>query len=540
MTHHSGGAKIIIKDADGTDEVLSKVDEHQIMSIFKMRKSIEVVSHSSLCSLILKITIPEDASISIRSDVFDETGELLNASNYMHANNGKILKQCILKCFVIQEDDAPRIKYKINDTSKIGVFSKEMREEFDTQAHIYSSTMAYGGSPVCPDVSGLTTMPYDDFKTLFHDLPDFILQALNKIPESFRIGIILMEAIPDIYENLGTLYDNMQKGDDVNEADTGTIEKFGTNVRKPMNNLFIEFSKQCLAILIIIVYRAGIFPLDAHLNNWMYITEEHWNAFPPAVQARLKLFRLKSFDFDLTFRRNDHASLQEMKTMTDDFFALFSPIQTRQFATLMDVNYPELIPTDQAGTILVDKINSLNHLITANQGVDILLQHNYTSYQHIHTILVLGALLDMIRNTNENMVYNRLPYAKAGNSVAMRFLYRALFGRHFYKLSNMLSNVNINLHKYNKSLTPAERAHNILIYQSIQSCIHEYTHTETRGVFPHTPEPILAGPDPWRLWTSKGGSRKKCKQRNQRKSRKTKSRRKSYLKRCKWGSQCNK
>ena len=81
-----GGTKIIIKDADGIDKVVSKLEnKEQFMDIFQNMISVELLSFSTAQSIVLKITIPEE-NTPFRSDVFDESGNLLNANNYMKPN----------------------------------------------------------------------------------------------------------------------------------------------------------------------------------------------------------------------------------------------------------------------------------------------------------------------------------------------------------------------------------------------------------------------------------------------------------------------
>jgi hypothetical protein len=479
-----GGTKIVIKDADGTPKLVYKLENETLIDIFKHIVSVEAY-YDSVCSVILKITIPEEIT-PFRSDVFDETGELLNASNYMDPTTGKKLTQHILKCLVIQEDNTPRIKYKIRRQNKVCVFSEEFHEEFDAQAHIYKSTIASGGSPVCPDVSAWMTLSFDEFKQIFTTIPEFILNALTGIPApAVNIGIILMEAIPDIYDNLGNLYDEM-----------------GKNIH--MNRLFTELSKQCLAIIAIIVYRAGIFPLDAHLNNWMYITDENWNAIHEVDQLRLKLFRVKAIDFDLILFRNN---LEKIKTITQNYFEYLPEsikrLQITQFAKLMDVDNPERISTsEQAGSIMRDKINNLNHLISRNQDGRVFFSNaneDLDSYQHIHSILVLSALLDAFFNTNMSITKGK--FFKDAKVFQMRFLYRALFGSNFNTISTILDNVNVNIHEYYKSSSADEIRRNISIYQDIQRCINEHLYSETRGVFPHSLEAVSeVVHDPWKFW----------------------------------------
>ena len=503
-----GGTKIIIKDADGIDKVVSKLEnKEQFMDIFQNMISVELLSFSTAQSIVLKITIPEE-NTPFRSDVFDESGNLLNANNYMKPNTGKKITHHILKCMVVQKD-GPRILYSINSEKKNAVYEKELHNEFDAQAYIYTSTMAYGGNPVCPDVSALITLRVDEFKRIFfddRDMPDFIIEKLMQINSvnNILIGIILMEEIPNIYDNLGNLYDNMiENPDDIISSE-----------------LTMKMCIQSLAIVTLIVYRAGIFLLDGHLDNWLYITKNNWSAITIDDQRDLNLFRVKTFDFDSILFRKGDINLDEIKAITQNYFDhipdYLKKTQKTQFVNLMDVNTPNYFTTAESVAYLMrDKINSLNFLINRHQDGHILFlrtdkdQEIDKDIKLIHKIIVLNALIDAIYNTNYAIMYKEsgARYEKA-KAFQMKFLYKVPLGNNFSNITTILEKVNINLDIYLNSLLPNDREHTIAVYRDIQSYISEYLNTDHRGIFPNPlkdelmPD-IVVKYDPLKFWLSK-------------------------------------
>jgi len=483
-----GGAKIIVKDADGIDTVIREIiDKQHFLDIFKHIISINVVSYQSLQGLILRVTIPREIT-PFRSDVFDENGELLTSDNYMNAATGQKVTELILKCCVIEDEtqELEQILGKKKYTTKL----KNFTDEFHAQAYIYTSTMAYGGSPVCPDVSALFTFTYDEFKRVFFDEPDNMPKIVKNnmlfkylFRQGKSVGIIVMESLPNIYENLGKLY-----------IESNTAPK---NVE--LLSKVIEFTEYVFAIQVIIVYRSGIIPLDAHLNNWMYITEQNWKKIPAIMQMNLNLFRVKAIDFGQVLFIKGVNNLNKIKTLTQQFFERFTHSRIdklRQFAIIMNVD-PSLITTaEQAGDVMKDKIENLNFFINENKNGNILFSKSIDSeipewdqgINLIHRIIVLSGLIESFHSTLQNL-------NKGVREIRFQMskMYEKAFNVNFNSPITIIENVNIDLNVYASSLNGHDRARILSTYTHIQNHIIEYLISEPRGIFPNPPELIIEG-----------------------------------------------
>ena len=481
-----GGTKIIIKDADGIDTVIREIiDKQHFLDIFKHIISIEKVSHESLQGLILRVTIPEIIT-PFRSDIFDANGELLTSDNYMNAATGQKLTQHILKCCVIEEEtqELEQILGKKKYTTKL----KNFTDEFHAQAYIYTSTMAYGGSPVCPDVSALLTFTYDEFKRVFFDEPDNMPKIVRDnmlfkylLRQKKTVGIIVMESLPSIYENLGKLY----------------IESTTSPKNVELLSKVIEFTEYVFAIHVIIVYRSGIIPLDAHLNNWMYITERNWQKIPPITQIRLNLCRVKAIDFGQLLFIKGVNNLNKIKTLTQQFFERFTNSQIdklRQFAVILNVDPSSITTAEQAGDVMKDKIENLNFFINENKNGNILFSKSIDSeipewdqgINLIHRIIVLSGLIESFHSTLQNL-------KKGVREIRFQMskMYEKAFGVNFNNPISIIENVNIDLNVYAASLNPHDRSRILSTYTHIQNYIIQYLISEPRGVFPNPPELII-------------------------------------------------
>jgi hypothetical protein len=486
----NGGTKIIIKDSEGRDIVVKKIEKEQFFDIFKDTISIEILSISSLQGLILRLTLPEETT-PFRSDIFSESDDLLTSANYMDITTGKRLTQHILKCCVIGPPDS---KKNMNIDSydhykKTTISLKDFEREFDAQAYTYTASMAYGGFPICPDVSALMTFTPEEFeKTFFKNdkMPEIFTR--NNVFKYLRrtrlpIGILLMESLPNVYENLAILFLDIKQNPD--------------NIILPP--IAEKMSEYVLTLLVLIFYRAGIIPLDAHLNNWMYIPESKWVPLPIETRQNLNLSRVKAIDFGNIIFRRGFSNLEEIKNITRDFFDLYNKSRSdrlTQFAMVMNADPAKITTSNDAAELMVDLINNINIIINGNQNgrlffieePDSSIPEIFRGINLIHTILLIVALIDSFYNTKSNYGFGNTKYG-----FQLVGIYRKIFYNHFDDVSSIFKYVNINLNTYllSSTLSSSHRTSIILNYTHIQQLLSEYLSIAERGEFPNLNEEPL-------------------------------------------------
>jgi hypothetical protein len=469
-----GGTKIIIKNSDGSDHVISKIkDQRQFIDIFKHIINVEEVAVSSLYGLILRVTIPVENS-PFRSDIYDENNELMNSSIYMNTNTGMIVTDIIFKCCIIQESRVPLLdnyqKFKKSPTTIIGFLN-----EYNAQAYTYTSTMINGGYPVCPDVLGIITFTASEFSTLFSNEDSPFPDILKKSPvfeyllqQKRSVGIIVMESLPSIYENYGLLIKEMNR----------------LPAYKPLKILGTEIAENILSILTILIYRVGIIPLDAHSNNWMYIDDSYWTSLSDEKRELLDPFRVKAIDFGNILFIKGEKNLDKVELITQKFFDSINtstrPQKLEDFANFMNISLDLVKTSDDAAIIMRSHFIKMNTLIYKNENGMMLCEDKNKDLliEITHILLVSVALIDSMYNTimrkNESSIFFQL-YA----------VYDLTLGPIYNGALNIFQRGNINLKSYLAKLSHSYRESTIQCYKNISKKFCKYLNTVPRGDFPN-------------------------------------------------------
>jgi hypothetical protein len=286
-----------------------------------------------------------------------------------------------------------------------------------------------------------------------------------------------MESLPPSYKPLKKLYNKINS-------------ERGTNIED--NTLFDEMAERVLAICVVIFYRVGFIPLDAHLGNWMYDVSQPIDQFKVrAIDFGRIISRITSADIDTIV-----SYIRDSLTKTRDAALLIHGL-----ARLLKVEIKDMKTAELCGTKIGEIIKELNKLIRHNQNGSILwhptgprvsiVTHPVTDTSPeqtmdidscmilIHRIMFIIVLVDSC--------YNYVKYNKI--YCQLRYVISSIFGFDCNNLREMIvKRVYIELEDYLKGITDYnERTHIIQSYANIRDHIGNYLRVSShRGLFDDT------------------------------------------------------
>ena len=483
----TGGMKIVINDTVSRENIT----EAQFINIFQHTTNIEIVSTGSLTGFIIRATIPEEFS-PFESDIVDISGNLLGAAQYMLPKTGVKLVDIIFKLCIVQPNHGPHID-DYDSVHKGTCTLHELKDEYHTQRKVYDTSMSYAGTPICPDVIALLTFTATNFTDVFIN-PSSRLSAIFGVNPVFQylntqvnkwnifvvrsIGLIIMESLPSSYKPLRTL-------------ELPSIDPLTTAANKA---LFPEMAERVLANYLILFFRGGIIPLDAHMRNWMYDNSQ-----------QVDPFKIKAIDFGRILERRNQ--LDKITDITRRYFLRRSSSSISGFVEIMGCAPLSGNQAVSASNVMNREMVILNRLIKYNQNGRILWEpdsHRYTpikitdekvmqidsSMMLMHRIFVLSALIDSFHNFVE--------YEK--EYCQMMGIFNVLFRKRCTNLDDMRKwHLGVNLADYlNAMVKPDSKEQTILSYMRIKKYVQQYLEpTSCRGEFPDpsfeplTPPPAL-------------------------------------------------
>ena len=522
MSAQEGGMKIVVKNDKGEDITIRKVrDLLEFINIFSKTTQVHNVSVNSLTGFILRITLPHDAT-PFRSNIFNERGELMNADEYELPNTGRLVTQHILKCCIVQPNKEPKIAEFTAGRNKGTCTSRQLINEYNDQSDIYEATMAYGGIPVCPDVYAVVEFNLTQFREIFFSdtLPPGHVRSLPTIgtnhfkdnrvfryllaqleaplPPSFerKVGIILMESLPPSYQPLMDLYATFP-------AAAAPAALSASAIFTERKRLFDDMTYRALSICIIIFYRIGYIPLDAHLGNWMYDTTQ-----------TVDQFKVQAIDFGRIIPRNVAPSIEAIRNYVRGYIRLYTnpaekALVISGLARLLGIDPSTVGSAEMCGTKVGEIVVALNKLIRRNQNGSILWNPTGRRFAVvtrpaaagqpeqtmevdscmilIHKILFLIALVDGCFNS---CMFRNHHFCQ------LRDLFSSLFGIKCNNLNSMIGDrVYIDFVSYLRAIpNDRERIRTIEAYRRIRDNIGEYLRvTPERGLFP---DPFYDSPSP--------------------------------------------
>ena len=524
MNAQEGGMKIIVKNDKGEDMAIRKVrDMQEFIRIFSNTIQVHTVSVDSLTGFIIRITLPVE-STPFRSDIFNERGELMNANEYYLPNTGRLVTQHILKCCIVQPNKIPLTAKYSGTVQKSTCTYNEILHEYIDQSNIYNATMAYGGIPVCPDVYALATFNLAQFSEIFFPgipspthmsiLPAigttvfkdntvfrYLLEQLEytpirgQPPVNRKVGIILMESLPPSYEPLKNLYSSF--------SSSSTLALTTNPVLAQRKRLFDEMTERALAICVVVFYRIGYIPLDAHLGNWMYDTTQPFDQF-----------KVRAIDFGRVMPHNNPFDLDNIRNLLRSYIRMYTNPAEKVLiiagvARLLKIPPSTVGSAEMCGTKLGEIMIALNKLIRRNQNGSILWNptgHRFAVITQpatadspekrmevdscmilIHRIIFIIALVDSCYNTR---------MFKNHHFCQLRDLFAPVFGKKCNNVGSMIGhNVYIDLVSYLKAMPDhSERISTITSYRKIRDYIGNYLRiSPQRGMFP---DPFYQDPSP--------------------------------------------
>jgi hypothetical protein len=469
----NGGMKIVTNDTVSRENIT----EEQFVSIFQHTTNVEIVSTGSLTGFIIRATVPAEFS-PFQSDIVDSSGNLLEASQYMHHATGVKLTNIIFKLCIIQNKSGSHID-DYNSVHKGTITFQELKDEYYTQRKVYDTSMSYAGIPICPDVIALLTFTKSNFFNLFikpdsHLYPIFgtnpIFEYLNTqanknhISVERSVGLIIMESLPASYTPARTLEKSL----------TSVVEKA----------LLTEMAERILANYCILVFRSGIIPLDAHMRNWMFDNTQ-----------QVGQFKVKAIDFGRVLYRSQ---LDKIKNITRIYLGkygngLLQQKLVRKFARILGHDSFDEDTAIYGAEMMRLEMVALNRIIKYNQNGRILWQLDSSSFTPItisdeyviqidssmmliHRIFILGALIDSF--------YNFARYRK--EYCQMSSIFNLLFRSRCTNPEDMIKwHLGVNLENYLATLKPESKEYTIQSYMRIKNYIREYLEpTSQRGEFP--------------------------------------------------------
>jgi hypothetical protein len=503
----NGGMKIVINDTVSRENIT----EAQFVSIFQHTTNVEIVSTGSLTGFIIRATIPAEFS-PFQSDIVDSSGNLLEASQYMHPTTGVTLTDIIFKLCIIQNKSFPDID-DYNSVHKGTSTLQELKDEYYTQRKVYDTSMSYAGIPICPDVIALLTFTKLNFLNLFttpdsslypifgtNPVFEYLSTQLNKkdISVTRSVGLIIMESLPASY------------------TPARTLEKSLTSVAEKA--LLTEMVERILANYCILVFRSGIIPLDAHMRNWMFDNTQ-----------QVGQFKVKAIDFGRVLDRR--TQLNKIKSITHIYLGkygggLLQQKLVKKFVRLLGHKTVDKETSIYGAEMMNQEMVALNRIIKYNQNGRILWQPDSStpitisdvqvmqidsSMKLIHRIFILGALIDSFNN-----------YARFRKEYCqMSSIFNVLFRLRCTNPEDMIKwKLGVNLENYIDALTkPESKEYTIQSYMRIKEYIREYLEpTSLRGEFP---DPLFEPLTPKSGRSSQSPRSSKSKQSGSGKNRKT-------------------
>ena len=262
-------------------------------------------------------------------------------------------------------------------------------------------------------------------------------------------------------------------------------------------------TERALAICVVVFYRIGYIPLDAHLGNWMYDTTQPFDQF-----------KVRAIDFGRVMPHNNPFDLDNIRNLLRSYIRMYTNPAEKVLiiagvARLLKIPPSTVGSAEMCGTKLGEIMIALNKLIRRNQNGSILWNptgHRFAVITQpatadspekrmevdscmilIHRIIFIIALVDSCYNTR---------MFKNHHFCQLRDLFAPVFGKKCNNVGSMIGhNVYIDLVSYLKAMPDhSERISTITSYRKIRDYIGNYLRiSPQRGMFP---DPFYQDPSP--------------------------------------------
>ena len=462
-TNMSGGMKAI--SLDGT-RVLERNDpeiREIILSKLKSAEKVDIVSTSSLYSLIVRVKfMPDKPSkvlgffssphpIRLRDEIVDEHGSLMQNDERWLPTTGKPIQEIILKCVVVHPE--PRRYTYLTPNDKNMMTIQHVQSEYMVQNTAFDKTKSM--FPICPDaISLLNFTDMDSFNDTFSNSNPIyrdcaVFQKLREYYSSIpgaTVAMIVMESVPASYKSLS---------------------------RRVMA-LDPHLIPQVCAIFTVLFYVCKFITVDAHLSNWLYDEKQ-----PEPLKVKL-------IDFGMSLSVYDKDTLAQM---VDKYFELH-PDDLQQYLKLM-------------GASAGESPSAVMHKAVMSISIPDLPLNAW-----VHKTLVISMLIDAFANSNPHK-----------NTCKMSNVFNMVYDEACVSMNKMLQTLSLELPAYLEAHPEnAERITNVL--NDTVSYMERYYMLQARNL--HYDDTVASGvPEPDMGMLPRYGGKKTRKPIKTRKPRKT-------------------
>jgi hypothetical protein len=456
-----GGTKIV-----RAGEIVDELSNESFGKICTAVDRLDIKAVGSACALIVNahINTDMDTGIVCRSDVFGVSGKKLTSRGDA-PTTGAIVGNLILKCFIIQPNNEPKLtpykkprrfdairdyfsrRFGLGDENtphtKETTTIEEAVQENASQKLMYSVTKKIM-NPVCPDTLGVLVFDAAQFAEFLRHYPLFgansVFQYLNaqvrEHPRERRVGIMVMDSIPPNYAPLDKLERGMPQ--------------------------FEHYSELCIlsaAIYCILIAKAHKIPIDPHTGNWM------------GSGASVESLDVIAIDMGRVLDIDNPAFKVKLRGYIDTYFkgsghAIHPSTRSKSKTDLQECMRSDSHFIDTLLRTITGIPPDCTTLWPQARSAESLHGRVPENLNSIHKLFVLGACCDGFQN---NDVFDF-------NFCQIRFILQEVYHNdHFDSLDNIIPNVSLDLNVYLQTLLPDNRA---LILRNLTS-VSEYIQQRT-------------------------------------------------------------
>lgn len=456
---------------DGT-RVLERNDpeiREIILSKLKSAEKVDIVSTSSLYSLIVRVKFTPDKPSGflgffsspeptrLRDEIVDEHGRLMQNDERWLPTTGKPIREIILKCVVVHPE--PR-RYRYGSL-RHPQFAVPNDKNMMTIQHVQSEYMVQNTAfdktkrmfPICPDAISLLNFTdmasFDDTfsNPIYGDCLVFqqLREYYSSIPGA-TVAMIVMESVPASYVSLSHR---------VMALDPHLIP-------------------QVCAIFTVLFYVCKFITVDAHLSNWFYDEKQ-----PEPLKVKL-------IDFGMSLSVYDKDALAQV---VDKYFELH-PDDLQQYLKLMGANAGE-------------SPSAVMHKAVMSISIPELPLNAW-----VHKTLVISMLIDAFSNSNPHK-----------NTCKMSNVFNMVYDEACDSMNKMLQTLSLELPAYLEA-HPENAARLTKILSDTVSYMERYYALQAINL--HYDDAVASGvPEPDMGMLSRYGGKKTRKPIKTRKPRKT-------------------
>lgn len=270
MFSQQGGTKIIA--ANTKFELRNPADHDSLLAdILNNATQVEVLSETSLCAIVFKITFNNPlTTYQLRSQEIDTSGHPIDPTLIDDPSTGFLHSSVVLKMTIVREYNNPHpvknFQPLINNAPKpvvrkSGVTALEAIAEYRGQEYIHAMLRSISGVSPCPDaIANVRITTQLNFAS---DIQDKILNPPTKPSAFFNHDRPRVEhALAYFYNHLNPKYSNTAIDILIMDTVNGGTSITAYNINDPIH-------LKCCALFATVVVKTGFSGADAHNGNWL-------------------------------------------------------------------------------------------------------------------------------------------------------------------------------------------------------------------------------------------------------------------------------